>query len=84
MKDQGGNILTETLTIDIAFINDNDPQLLLDGISLTRDFHVDFFEGQDYLGGADPVYLSDNLMIVDEDVGPQFLRSATVRVIGSE
>ena len=80
MEDFGGNILTEVLTIVIVFINDNDPQLLLDGRNSIRDYQVDFFEGQDYLGGAFPVHLSDNLMIVDADNGPQSIDSATVSI----
>ena len=76
----GGNILTEVLTIVIVFINDNNPRLLLDGRNLIRDNRVDFLEGQDYLGGAIPVHLSDNLMIVDPDAGSQSIDSATVSI----
>lgn len=84
VEDRGGNILTEVLTIIIDYVNDNDPQLILDGSRLTRHYRVDFYEGQDYLGGADPVYLSDNLMIVDEDAGPQDIQSAIISIIDSK
>ena len=70
--------------IVIDFVNDNDPHLLLDGINGVRDYQVNFLEGQDYLDGAVPVRLSDNLMIVDEDSGPQILSSATVTITDSE
>ena len=84
VEDEGGNNLTETVTIIIDLVNDNDPQLFLDGSSLTRDYRVNFFEGQEHLGGAVPVHLSDNPMIVDEDAGKQYITAATVTISNSE
>ena len=78
--DVGGNRLSVQLTVIIELVNDNDPQLFLDGRNLFRDYQVTFYEGQDYLGGAVPVRLSDNLTIFDEDVGPQILTSAIVDI----
>lgn len=76
----GGNKLSVQLTVVIDLVNDNDPQLFLDGSNVVRDYQVNFYEGQDYLGGAVPVRLSDNLTIFDEDVGPQTITSATVNI----
>ena len=76
--DVGGNTLSVQLTVVIELVNDKDPQLFLDGSNLFRDYLVNFYEGQDYRGGAVPVRLSDNLTIFDEDVGPQIITSATV------
>ena len=84
VEDMGGNSLTEYLTIIIDYVNDNDPLLILDGSRFTPYYHVDFYEGQEYLGGAVPVHLSDNLMIIDEDAGPQSLQSASITIIDSK
>lgn len=78
--DEAGNILTEVLTVVIELVNDNDPQLFLDGNNLNKDYQINFFEGQDYCGGAVPVRLSANLTIIDEDIGLQSLNSATVNI----
>lgn len=75
-----GNTLSVQLTVIIELVNDNDPQLFLDGSNLLGDYQVVFYEGQDYLGGAVPVRLSDNLTIVDKDVGPQTIASAIVTI----
>lgn len=74
----GENTLSVQLKVVIELVNDNDPQLFLDGRNLFRDYQVNFYEGQDYLGGAVPARLSDNLTIFDEDVGPQIITSAIV------
>ena len=84
VEDMGGLVLEVQVEIVIEFVNDNDPELLLDGSNYLRDYQVDFFEGQDHLGGADPVSLSDNLLIVDNDADPQFLSSATINIQDSE
>ena len=84
MEDYGGNVLFEQITILIQFINDNDPSLFLDGTSGLQDYEVYFFEGQDRLNGAVPVTLSDNLVIADEDAGPQTFVSANIAIINSE
>ena len=82
VEDNGGNVLEVEVVIVIEFVNDNNPKLLLN--NGTRDYEVDFFEGQENLGGADPVLLSDNLRIVDNDAGPQFFSYATIRIQDSE
>ncbi|CAI8050929.1 hypothetical protein GBAR_LOCUS27939 [Geodia barretti] len=84
VEDMGGLVLEVQVEIVIEFVNDNDPELLLDGSNYLRDYQVDFFEGQDHLGGADPVSLSDNLLIVDNDADPQFLSSATINIQDSQ
>ena len=79
MEDYGANTLVESVTILIQFINDNDPTLFLDGRNGATDYLVDFYEG-----GAVPVSLSLNLLIVDEDVGPQTFSSANITILDSE
>ena len=80
VEDEGGNILREELVVIIEVVNDHDPQLFLDGSNLLRDYQTDFYEGQDYLGGAIPVPLSANLTIIDGDVGQQYIESASVTI----
>ena len=84
MEDYGANTLVESVTILIQFINDNNPTLFLDGRNGATDYLVDFYEGQDHLGGAVPVSLSQNLLIVDEDAGPQTFSSANITILDSE
>lgn len=74
----------EYVVISIMFINDNDPQLFLNGTNLVRDYQIRFLEGQDYLGGAIPISLSDNLIVVDEDAGPQVFLSAQITQLDGE
>ena len=66
------------MTIQFVLINDNLPVLLLDGRNELVDYSTVFSEGQDYLGGPQPVMLSDELMILDDDVGPKYLISADI------
>lgn len=72
------------VTIEIVLINDNAHTLLLNGTGGTTDFATQFLEGQDYVGfpGTIPVRLSDNLMIVDNDVGPKVLTRVEISLIG--
>ena len=77
MEDYGANTLVESVTILIQFINDNNPTLFLDGRNGATDYLVDFYEGQ-------AVPLSQNLMIVDEDAGPQTFSSANITILDSE
>ena len=84
VEDRAGHMERVEIFVEIEFVNDNDPVLLLDGRNGVIDYQVNFFEGQDYLGGAVPVLLSDNLTIADNDTGPQIFVSATVSIQDSE
>ena len=84
MEDLGGNVLTEVVTIVIDFVNDHDPELLLDGSNLVSNYQVPFFERQDHIDGAVPVRLSDDLTIIDEDAGDQYIISAVVSITDGE
>lgn len=76
--DLAGNSLPFAVTINIELVNDNSPVLVLDGAEGTVDYFTIFDEGQDYLGGPQPVRLSNNLTIFDDDVGPQYLNEAII------
>ena len=48
------------------------------------DFTTEFVEPQFYLGGLAPTRLSSDLLIVDDDTGPQYLSEATVYISAGE
>ena len=72
--------LQSTLRVNITIdpINDKQHYLLLDGDNSSSAITVTFIEE------GDPVLLSKNLRIDDEDVGEKFLHGAIVYIIDCE
>ena len=73
------------MTIVIELVNDNMPVLLLNG-SGSVNYTTQFFEGQNFtgFGGTVPVRLSSDLLILDEDAGPNVLTQVTISLVGGE
>ena len=69
---------TVIVNITIDPINDKPHYLLLDGDNSSTDYTVEFTEEDD------PILLSQNLRIDDEDVGERFLFGALVLITDSK
>ncbi len=68
------------MTIRIQLVNDHGPVLFLDGARNQTDYSTAFMESQPYLGGPEPVRVSDRLQIADDDTGDQYLIMSIVRI----
>lgn len=66
------------MTVTFEAVNDKPHYLFLDGDNNSANYAATFIEE------SDPVLLSQNLRIEDEDVGERTLYGATVTVIDSE
>ena len=72
------------ITVRIDLINDNQPILMLNGAIQEVNFSTVYYERQPGSTNPTQIFLSNQLEIADEDVGPQFLQEVNIRILESK